>query len=109
MSHNNLSKTVAALIFSLAIASALPALAQSNQEPKLVENIKKTFVGTTHRPMNIVPDSNAKVKTCRPIYPRPARRYVHYRKADGKMFIIYEDQTPRVTSEATFFDRCDRL
>jgi hypothetical protein len=48
MLYNNLSKTIAALLFSLTISSVLPVLAQS----KPVKKFTTSGVRTTYTPMN---------------------------------------------------------
>jgi lysyl-tRNA synthetase class I len=108
MSHNNLSKTVAAVIFSLTIASALPVLAQSTEQPKPVKNIRKTSVETTYRPVNIATDGNAKVKACQINDVQFTRKYIQYKKADGMTFNMPQSLTPRVLSETAVVGKCSR-
>ena len=108
MSYNNLSKTITAVIFSLTIASALPVLAQSNQLPKPVQNIRKTSIETTYRPVNIATDGSAKVKACQINDVKFTRRYVQYKKADGTTFNMSQGQTSKVLSETAVLGRCSR-
>lgn len=61
MSHNNLSKTVVAVIFSLTIASALPVLAQSGKtSPQSNQNTSKPAARERLKPVDYFPKTSVK-------------------------------------------------
>ena len=136
MSHNNLSKTVAAIIFSLTIASALPVLAQS----KPLRKFQTSVVKTTHTTIPNVTENDARgqggitlfggikrmlglevnlqgevgkkeivtTKSCQTVDVNHSKKYIEYQKKDGTTFNMYQGQTPKVISETTTPGNCSK-